>query len=494
MVKNIKKFIEKYEGLFFILIGVIFLRLPTLIEPNRYADEDIYLTLGEAFRRGLVFYRDIHDNKPPLLYFLAGMAGNVSMFRFILMIWSMFGIAFFYVLSGKFFENKKLRIFLTAAFSVLTTIPLLEGNISNGEMFMIVPGIMGILLFFYKWKLERFRYFTIGLLFSIGFLFKVPILFEFLAILFWWTFVRQKGFVDGFKKIFDPNLWIMIGGFIIPILISVFYYYSKEAGEIYLRSALMQNIGYLSSWEGSKPIWQSELVLRGLIVTAGIFWIYVERNRLGKDFGLVAVWFVAALFGSLLSGRPYPHYLIEIVAPACLLLGLVMTARFNLLKWITGIFFFLLLFMSILRYEFWHYENISYYENYLKYVSGKESRLEYLDYFGSGVRRNYEIAEYISKRTDKNDFIYVWGTEPAIYDISNRLPVGRYTVSYHVRDFNGFEETIEAMEKNPPKFIVWFDNESDFKRLRLKLENEYLKVTVFDDASIWKINGFKGLL
>lgn len=493
MIKNIKKFIERYEGLFFILIGVVFLRLPTLIEPNRYADEDIYLTLGEAFRRGLVFYRDIHDNKPPLLYIVAGLAGDVSVFRFVLMVWNIIGIVFFYVLSGKFFENKKLKLFLTAVFSILTTIPLLEGNISNGEMFMIVPGIMGVYLLIHNAKLRIHNYFLIGFLFAIGFLFKIPILFEFLGILFWWVFVKQKRVFDGMKKIFDLNLWMIITGFIIPILISVAYYYSVGAGEVYLRSALMQNIGYLSSWEGSKPVWQSELFLRGLIVAVSMLWVFVERDKLGKEFGLVAVWFITALFGALLSGRPYPHYLIEIVAPACLLLGLMMTARFNLLKWLTGIAFFSLLYVSITHYHFWHYENISYYENYLKYVSGRRSYSEYVDYFGNGIKRNYEIAEYISKRTDRDDFIYVWGTEPAIYDISNRLPVGRYTVSYHVRDFNGFDETMKAMEKSPPKFVVWFDNEDDFEALILKLEEEYIAVARFDEAVVWKRNDLRVL-
>ena len=40
------------------------------------------MTLGNAFRKGLVFYRDIHDNKPPLLYLLAALSfGHFYLFR-----------------------------------------------------------------------------------------------------------------------------------------------------------------------------------------------------------------------------------------------------------------------------------------------------------------------------------------------------------------------------------------------------------------------------
>lgn len=52
---KLKTGIEKNEGLILILLLVAVLRIPGLFEPNRYADEDIYLTLGQGLRKGLVF-------------------------------------------------------------------------------------------------------------------------------------------------------------------------------------------------------------------------------------------------------------------------------------------------------------------------------------------------------------------------------------------------------------------------------------------------------
>ncbi len=61
-------FLQLNPFLLIIILLMILLRIPSLFEPYWYGDEGIYLTLGQAIRKGLLLYRDIHDNKPPLLY------------------------------------------------------------------------------------------------------------------------------------------------------------------------------------------------------------------------------------------------------------------------------------------------------------------------------------------------------------------------------------------------------------------------------------------
>src|SRR3990167_9750693 len=73
----IKKFLENLDNiitprdvLFLGLTLILFflLRLPSLIEPYWYGDEGIYEVLGMAMRNERLLYKDIWDNKPPLLY------------------------------------------------------------------------------------------------------------------------------------------------------------------------------------------------------------------------------------------------------------------------------------------------------------------------------------------------------------------------------------------------------------------------------------------
>src|SRR4030042_5887874 len=166
-----KKIASYWLGFIFVLI--FFLRLPSLFTPYSYGDEGIYLTLGEAARRGLVFYRDIYDNKPPLLYLLAAVSGSLFWFRFLLLGWNLVTIYLFFKLAQLLFLKKENLIKIaTLIFAVLSSIPLLEGNIANAEIFMILPIILGIFLFFKDRTKTPINYFFIGVLFSLATLFK----------------------------------------------------------------------------------------------------------------------------------------------------------------------------------------------------------------------------------------------------------------------------------------------------------------------------------
>ena len=274
--KNVKKWIEKNEILILILLVVIVMRIPGLFEPNRYADEDIYLALGQGLRKGLVFYRDIHDNKPPLLYLTAALAGGVMWFRFILMAWNLVNVVFIWKLAERFIKNKTGVWVSTLLFAILSSIPLIEGNIANGEMFMIMPTVAGVLLLLSLQAAEgseppfarkKFGYLGVGGLFSMAFLFKVPVLFELLMIMFWLVIYRARNWGSFWKRLFGKEVWLVLIGFLTPIILSVVYYVVMGAGEPYTRSALGQNIGYLSSWEGgSKPFYESGLFIRGMIL------------------------------------------------------------------------------------------------------------------------------------------------------------------------------------------------------------------------------------
>ena len=159
----------KYEGLVVLLVLVVALRLPSLFEPYWYGDEQIYLVIGQGIRKGLVLYRDITDypNKPPMIYLLAAVAGSVFWFRFILLIWNLVHVAVVNLLLKKLFAGKKWLVWGgTLAFVLLTGLPILEGNIANGEIFMIMPVTLAMLLL---WKQQ---YFAAGLMFALGFLFK----------------------------------------------------------------------------------------------------------------------------------------------------------------------------------------------------------------------------------------------------------------------------------------------------------------------------------
>lgn len=476
------KFILKYKFLIIILALVTVLRVPSLFEPNHYADEDIYLTLGQGLRKGLVFYRDIHDNKPPLLYLTAALAGNITGFKLILLAWNSVSVILVWFLAQKLFKSLNLVKLITLIFGVFSTIPLLEGNIANGEIFMIMPAIAAVLILFQRQP----NYFFAGLLFSVGFLFKVPVLFEFMGILFWLTFYQSKNISLGIKKLFSQDSLFLVFGFILPILGSILYYFVVGAGPAYFKAAFFQNLGYLSSWESRLPFYQSGLFIRAVILSVCFFLIYLSRKRSTPKFGFIALWFLSSLFGALLSGRPYPHYLVEIILPVCLVLA-------GLINWSKSYFrvvsslLLLILISSVFYFKFWHYTTLDYYQNFIKYQLNLINKDQYLSFFGGNVINDQKISAFIQKATQPGDEIFIWGTEPAIYVLSDRLPVGKYTVAYHIVDFQQYDSVYNQLTIDFPKFIVYYPQANPpYPQLDELIARYYRPVGSFGQAILYQ--------
>src|SRR4030067_1377709 len=109
-MKTLGKLLDKIHTpnwLVAVFAVVIILRIPSFFEPFSYGDEMIYLTLGEGVRQGMTLYKDIHDNKPPLLYLTAAVAGNVFWFKAILAFWNIITIVFFWHLAKALFTKNE---------------------------------------------------------------------------------------------------------------------------------------------------------------------------------------------------------------------------------------------------------------------------------------------------------------------------------------------------------------------------------------------------
>lgn len=474
MKKAINRIKYQKIPLFSLLLAAL-LYLPSLFEPISYGDECIYLTLGNAFRKGLVFYRDIHDNKPPLLYLVAALAnGNLFWFRLFSLTIQLIHLYLIFkivkLLTGRFAA----AISSSLVFILLSLI--FEGRIANGEVFMMVPATAAVYLILKYSNRKDLKFgLLLGFLFSIGFLFKVPVFFDMVGIVLGVWFVKIRKINPGsIIKLIRSGVILGLGvGFSLPILLTIFYYSSKGAFTPYVRSALLQNIGYLSSWQGSS----SGLMIRAfllLILFLGITYL-IRKKFISHILGLFLIWFIFSLFGSLLSGRPYPHYFIEVVPSLSVIAGLAI-ARKKARYYLAAASSFLLLLASHRYFNFWWYPQISYYQNFVSFLVGKKTPAQYYQYWGEKVRENYHLSDFIKRSTTEEDRVFIWGDGACIYAISKRLPPGRYTVNYHIFDFNGFKETLQAIKKNKPRIIIKLaDEKREFEKLDHLIEREYIR-------------------
>ncbi|MBU2051835.1 hypothetical protein KKH13_01355 [Patescibacteria group bacterium] len=474
MLNRLWRWLLNNEALVLLLLLAVILRLPSLFEPYWYGDEGIYLVLGQAFNQGLIWYRDIHDNKPPLLYLLAAFTGTVFWFRLLLTVWFGATIVVFYRLMKRLLPQVPAAANLATLLLILLT-TIFEGNIANAEIFFILPISAAVLLALGG----KPSFLTIGFLFALAFLFKIPAAFDFLALLLWLII---------WKKLAFKNLLLAGLSFALPIIGTIIYYADKGAMIPYVRSALLQNVGYLSSWEGSQNgLWIRLAVVSGFLV---IFIPLAKKFKLSAAAGLAVIWFTWAMFGALLSERPYPHYLIQPAVPLTILLAFFVFGKKKLLKLVITAAV-ILAGLAYYQIRFWQYPIFGYYQNFIEFSLGKKSPDQYWNWFDPRVTQTYQLAKYIRTTTLPNEPIFIWGDEPYVYALSGRLPVGRYTVAYHVVDFNGFKETMTAWDKRQPKLVVVMTYETrPFPALSARLAADYALVTTLDQAKVYRrLNG-----
>lgn len=464
---------------------LLILRIPSFFEPYYYGDEMIYLALGEGIRQDVPLYSGLHDNKPPLLYLTAAIAGNLFWFKVILTFWSIITVYGFWKLITYLYPKKEgLHKVSTIIFGLLTTLPLLEGNTVNAELFMIGPVIFAFWIILSK--VNNFKNLLIaGSLFSIAALFKIPAAFDILGIIaFWLIFIDKKTFVDFIKKSFYLFL-----GFAIPIGLTFVWYYFAGSFKEYLIAAYLQNFGYVSSWQRS-GVKASFLIKNGpLLIRTGVMAIYfmvlwLSKHKLSKNFILISAWLFATLFAITLSERPYPHYLIQSVAPISILLGILVTNK-TIEQSLTIIPLALAFFVPF-YYKFWYYPTSTYYQRFVSFALGKINKQTYFNSFSPNLNMNYKIAEFLAKSAQKSDKVFVWGNDSAaIYSLSKRLPPTKYVADYHIKDFSYPEETISILLKERPKFIVIASNSFPFPELNEFLDKKYYIINEIDSSQIW---------
>lgn len=460
---------------------LLILRIPSFFEPYYYGDEMIYLALGEGVRQGIPLYLGLHDNKPPLLYLTAAISGNLFIFKVILAFWSIATVYIFWKLVKHLFpQARRLQNISTIIFGLLTTLPLFEGNTVNAELFMIGPIILAFWILLSKNNNIK-NLLLSGSLFGIAALFKIPAAFDILSLLAFWLIYSHKEFI---KKSFFLSL-----GFIIPVGLTFIWYYFAGSFKEYFVAAFLQNFGYVSSWrpnevELSFVQKNSPLLIRAGIMFLGFVILWISKNKVSKHFIFISAWLLATLFAVTLSERPYPHYFVQSLAPVSILLGML----FSLKNIEQGLVIIPLTFAFFVPYyfKFWYYPTTIYYQRFVDFASKKISREEYFNKFSPNINMNYQIANFLSTSSSREDRIFVWSNDSAgIYSLSRRLPPTKYVADYHFKDFSNNKDIINILSLNKPKFIVITPNSYFFPELNTFVNENYYIIMEIGQSQIW---------
>ena len=514
--RRLDRWLDRHIAILLFLFLMLILRLPNLFEPYWYGDEGMYLTIGNALRDGKILYLDIIDHKTPLIYYFAILPGQ-TYFRLAMIAWMGLATINFFHLAKTFFRRTPLIHLATLIFVLLTSLPALEGNIPNGELWVMGFALLGWRLALaapaYRRLIENKSIsqtsatqskrwlFLSGVSFGLAILTKVPAVFDMAAVFIpVWLLIcsalaKQKpSSLAAIGRQTWALIWPIILGTFTPIFFSIIYFAWRGAGGAYLDYGLLYNFRYVKSW--GLPFHHPLLIflfsLKGKIILTAIITILISLNRKKTVWQIAAIWLLFALFGATLSNRPYPHYLLQIVPPLALFIAAIFQkspkpakiAHYPLFL-IGNASIVILLFAAITLLKFGFYPTIDYYRRFGQLLNRQITFDQYGQKFNPLAVDNQKAADIIRRSGVKQ--IFIWGTNPMLYALSQTYPVGRFTVSFHIKDFQAQKETVANLNANPPLFIVTMNDEREWlPGLDQLLENGYLPNYNFQHFILWK--------
>lgn len=484
----------------FLLISVFifsFLRVPSLVEPDWYGDEGIYQIVGIGIRSGRLLYKEILDNKPPVLYGLyAFFNGDLFYLKLLSLFFGAVAIIVLFFIARDLFQ-KKIAVYISVAFfALLFGLPILEGNIANAENFMLAPILISayLLIFIAEKRTKGIApYIGAGLFLSLAFLTKIVAIFDFAAFLLIlivarlydkvYDDVKEKGFLHVFRNrpilLEFRNELVFIASFVLPVVLVSLYFLSRGSLFYFLQAALLQNVGYVSY--GNYFLFPMGFLFFKLILLAVSLLLTIRfRKEIGFVGIFILIWFFFSVFNAFFAERPYIHYLLVLLPSFSLLLGYIFEkGKFLVLN----LFLFVIFTIFLARYFALYPHNFSYYQNYFDFILGRKNIFSYQSFFDANATRDFDIASFIKSKA-KEESVFVWGDSAQIYAMAGKLPPGRYTVAYHILFYkDGLAETKKSIDEKKPKYIIAIRSAREMLPL---LDSYVLKLDLLKDVKVYE--------
>ena len=442
-----------------ILLAVV-LRLPAFFQPAWYGDEGIFAAVAHGMTNGSALYSEIWDNKPPGIFVVYGAAyltGLEMLAVRLIDMATMAGVVLLVFLMGRRLAGEVAALVAAAVCAVLLATPVFEGHLANTESFMVLFTGLGMYLLLNATTsgAEGLGRFVVpGIALGAAALFKQVAVFDALAGLVFILLVsrcslRQAGgFVAGLA--------------LLPLLAGGYFLLAGSFGDFWYANA-----GHLPGYRGDPPPLDA-LALKLLPLAIALPYAVSLRPWQTRSIeALVPLWLAFAILGVAAAGRAYPHYLIQVVPPLSLLL-VTWASRGRARVLVRSSAAAGVLAASLLFYHFsfsplgwvaWNQEpqtSREYYRNFIEYVRGERSGVEYQAFFDRQTPSRLHLIEAVSSLSLDPPVAFVWGDLPWTYPRSGLENPTRYPALFNAHAVEGSNEAVAELllERQAPHILV----------------------------------------
>ena len=454
-------------------------------------DDQMFGYYGWRLAHGATVYRDVWDNKPPGIYWvnaLGMLVGRDSYFGVVALctVALVAAHAAFYAAAAAVYHRSAAAL-TTILLSFFVTHAYFTGGTKRTETFLVPCELLGVALYLRAGVRDRWwKLYLAGVFCGVAFLFKQVGLAAWGCMglhLLWLVLLRELPFIAAVRRgaLLALGLATTLGVAAAALawqgVLGEAWYATFTFNRLYFSAGASQFPYNYVTWTLLKLHVLPTLLLPLLMAAAATIHAFLWWRRpqfrppeivtalqaqgpvCPHHYMFFVCWFLAALYGALLSPHGFRHYLVPTIPPLLMLAGYlvnVLRAESRLLQrmqrraWVTVALVVLGYFsLDAVRLQFEEMSKILVF------------RLDpWLTGHGNFQPAEWEtIAEAVTRHTQPGDRIQCFGYLPGVYLHSRRLNACRYTTTEKVGQIGRATQYIvreieDALRGNPPEAIV----------------------------------------
>ncbi len=250
---------------------------------------------------------------------------------------------------------------------------------------------------------------------------------------------------------------------------------------MFINGVFLQNVSYVGEQYGS-PFPASTILIKTILLVIFTIIMYCIRNKITRETLFVYLWLGFGIYSAFFSDRPYTHYLLVLLPAFSFLVGNFMESS-KKTRMLSAILIVVVVTISYNHFGTYQ-KNVKYYQNFVNFILGTENVPRYYGFFDRNTPRDYAVAEFIKRNTTQEESIFLMSDSAQIYQLSNKLPPGKYVVYYHITYYPGAAmETLKEVDSKKPKYIIKTVDES---RVIKPLLSSYQLKYIIEGAEIYE--------
>jgi len=429
-------------------------------------DQGGYATIGRGWLHGAIPYRDLWDNKGPLLFLwyaasFAWLGENVVAPRLVAALAAGLSVPFIWGAARTLFGRREAA--LAAALFALSFANVYLQVTANAEVFMLLPVTAGLWAFAMGARRGGLAWFlAAGALTSLAVFTRQSALWSFVGYGAWLAILFLR-FREERPDLVRAGVGLAAGAVLAAIPIAAYF---AAHGALYDLWYAMFAFNW--SWAGQFPFYMKLLppilgnpapLVGGLVFWAlaavGVWRLYLRGDRYAW---LVLSFLLFSEAGAQTLGKVSPHYSVQLLPGATLAAALGLP--YVLERWRDGRRGLGLAMAAAaavtLAAAVFVYAQPSPADRF-------EVQYTYRDYADDAIVAP-EVASAVEEMTRPGDYVYEWGKESEIYFLAGRQPASRWLHNrpYKV-DKSMLDEVLDDLEEKRPAVIFLTFEESDLQ-------------------------------